>query len=178
MLCVALTFGALFTWISNSAFVVIDHFGVPPQRFGWAFGAVIAGYVAGAFAGSRVGMRFGLTSATATGTVIAALAGLGLVVAGWTGHGGLPAIVALMAVSFVGVGLVIPQATAGALGPFPTLAGTASALMGFLQMMTGLVVNALSGLLFDGTPRPMVSLNALCALLALAACALLLRRRR
>ena len=26
MLCTALTFGALFTWISNSAFVVIDHF--------------------------------------------------------------------------------------------------------------------------------------------------------
>jgi DHA1 family bicyclomycin/chloramphenicol resistance-like MFS transporter len=176
MLCVALTSGALFTWISNSAFVVIDHFGVPPQRFGWAFGAVIAGYIAGAFAGSRVGMRFGLSASTASGTVIAALAGIGLVVVGWTGQGGLAAIVALMALSFLGVGLVIPQATAGALGPFPTLAGTASALMGFLQMMTGLMVIAASGLLFDGTPWPMVSLNALCALLALAAYALLLRR--
>ena len=178
MLCAALAFGALFTWISNSAFVVIDHFGVPPQRFGWAFGAVIAGYIVGAFAGSRVGMRFGLSASTASGTTIAALAGLGLVLAGWTGQGGLSALVALMALSFVGVGLVIPQATAGALGPFPTLAGTASALMGFLQMMTGLAVNAVSGLLFDGTPRPMVSLNALCALLALAAYTFLLRRRR
>ena len=43
-------------------------------------------------------------------------------------------------------------------------------------MMTGLLVNALSGLWFDGTPRPMVTLNAICALLALTAFWAFLRR--
>jgi MFS transporter, DHA1 family, multidrug resistance protein len=138
MLCVALTFGALFTWISNSAFVVIDYFDVPPERFGWAFGAVIAGYVAGAYGGSRAGMRLGLGRATAIGCAISAGAGIALALSGWSGQGGLPAIVLLMALSFVGVGFVAPQATAGALSPFPHLAGTAAALLGFLQMTTGL----------------------------------------
>ena len=177
MVCTALAFGALFTWISNSAFVVIDHFGVAPQHFGFAFGVVIAGYVLGAWSGSRAGMRLGLERATAIGVGLAALAGIGLAVAGWGALGGLQAIVALSALSFFGAGMTIPQGTAGALGPFPMLAGTASALLGFLQMMTGLLVNALSSAWYDGTPRPMVTLNAICALSALVAFWSLLRRK-
>jgi DHA1 family bicyclomycin/chloramphenicol resistance-like MFS transporter len=177
MVCTALAFGALFTWISNSAFVVIDHFGVAPQHFGFAFGVVIAGYVLGAWSGSRAGMRLGLERATAIGVGLAAIAGGGLAVAGWGALGGLQAIVALSALSFFGAGMAIPQGTAGALGPFPMLAGTASALLGFLQMMTGLLVIGLSSAWYDGTPRPMVTLNAICALSALVAFWSLLRRK-
>lgn len=182
MLAVALVFGALFTWITNSAFVVIDHFGVPPERFGLAFGAVVGGYIAGAYTGSRIGVRLGLRRATGIGVVIAGAAGTGLLIAGWMAVGGILAIVTLMAGSFFGAGIVIPQATAGALGPFPERAGSAAALLGFLQMMAGLLVNAVSGLAFDGTPRPMVTLNAACALAALASFWLLIgdeaRRRQ
>lgn len=176
MLCVAFAFGALFTWISNASFVVIDYFGVPPERFGLAFGVVIAGYIVGAYAGSRLGMRLDLGPATAIGVGITALAGAGLAVAGWVPFGGLWAVVAWMALSFAGAGIVIPQGTAGALAPFPERAGAAAALLGFLQMMTGLVVNALSSLAFDGTPRPMATLNAACALLALFSLWLVVRR--
>jgi DHA1 family bicyclomycin/chloramphenicol resistance-like MFS transporter len=176
MLCAALCFGALFTWISNSAFVVIDHFGVAPERFGLVFGAVVLGYIAGAYGGSRAGMRFGLARATGIGAVVCAAAGGGLLVTGWSGVGGLPAITALSALSFFGAGMAIPQGTAGGLGPFPERAGSAAALLGFIQMMTGLLVNALSSLWFDGTPRPMVTLNAICALLALTAFWAFLRR--
>ena len=177
MLCTALTSGALFTWISNSAFVVIGHFGIAPQNFGFAFGTVVAGYVLGAWSGSRAGMRLGLEPATAIGVAIAAIAGGGLAVAGWGALGGLQAIVALSALSFLGAGMAIPQGTAGALGPFPMLAGTASALLGFLQMMTGLLVIGLSSAWYDGTPRPMVTLNAICSLSALVAFWSLLRRK-
>jgi DHA1 family bicyclomycin/chloramphenicol resistance-like MFS transporter len=176
MLCVAFTFGALFTRISNSAFVVIGFFEVPPEHFGWAFGAVIAGFVAGGYGGSRIGMRQGLGRVTGIGCAICAAAGIALAISGWTGAGGLYAIVLLMALCFIGVGFVAPQATAGALGPFPQLAGTAAALLGFLQMSTGLLVNALTSFWFDGTPRPMVTVNLACALLALASWWLLLRR--
>jgi MFS transporter, DHA1 family, multidrug resistance protein len=178
MLCLSLSFGALFTWISNSAFVVIDHFGVAPDRFGWVFGAVILGYIAGAYCGSRAGMRLGLARATGIGSLICATAGLGLLLAGWSGQGGLQAITALSALSFFGAGMAIPQGTAGGLGPFPERAGSAAALLGFIQMMTGLLVNALSSLWFDGTPRPMVTLNAVCAVAALAAYLTFLRGRR
>ena len=83
-----------------------------------------------------------------------------------------------MALSFFGAGLAIPQGTAGGLGPFPERAGSAAALLGFTQMMTGLAANALSSLWYDGTPRPMATLNAVCALAALAAFLILLRPRQ
>ena len=93
------------------------------------------------------------------------VAGLALAVltaiCGWTGRGGLPALTATITLAFLAYGLVLPQATAGALAPFPIIAGTASALMGFTQMVVGSAVNALSSVWFDGTPRPMVTLNLL-----------------
>lgn len=178
MLCVSLSSGALFTWISSSSFVVIDHFGVAPERFGWVFGAVVLGYIGGAYGGSRAGMRFGLARATGIGIALCTAAGLGLLLAGWSGLGGLYAITGLMALSFFGAGLTIPQGTAGGLGPFPERAGSAAALLGFIQMMTGLLINAWLSLWYDGTPRPMATLNALCALAALAAYVAFLRPRQ
>jgi DHA1 family bicyclomycin/chloramphenicol resistance-like MFS transporter len=175
MLAVALTFGALFSWISNASFIVIGHFGLAPERFGVAFALVILGYVFGALAGSRLGPRLGAAGATGIGVALCALAGLGLAVATLTDQGGLAAIVALTHLTFFGVGIVLPQATAGALGPFPDRAASAAALLGFVQMTAGLTVNALSAAAFDGTPVPFGLINAGSALLALAAWALLVR---
>jgi MFS transporter, DHA1 family, multidrug resistance protein len=178
LLCASLSFGALFAWISNSAFVVIDYFGVAPERFGWVFGAVVLGYIAGAYAGGRAGMRLGLARATGIGSAIGAAAGIGLLLAGWSGLGGVYAITGVMALSFFGAGMAIPQGTAGGLAPFPERAGSAAALLGFIQMMTGLLVNGLSSVWYDGTPRPMATINGICAVTALAAYFTLLRAYR
>jgi DHA1 family bicyclomycin/chloramphenicol resistance-like MFS transporter len=176
MLALALSFGALFSWISNASFIVIGHFGLAPERFGFAFALVILGYVFGALTGSRLGPSLGATGATGIGAALCALAGVGLAFATLSGQGGLTAIVALTHLTFFGVGIVIPQATAGALAPFPDRAGSAAALLGFVQMATGLLVNVLSAAAFDGTPVPFGLINAGSALLACAAWALLVRR--
>ena len=44
-------------------------------------------------------------------------------------------------------------------------------------MTTGLLVNLVTSAIFDGTPRPMVTANLACGLLALAAWWTLLRGR-
>jgi hypothetical protein len=49
------------------------------------FGVIILGYIAGAYAGSRAGMRLGLARTTGTGSMVCALAGAGLLLAGWSG---------------------------------------------------------------------------------------------
>ena len=57
----------------------------------------------------------------------------------------------------LGLGLVLPNAMAGAIGPYPTMAGTASAVLGFVQM-TGSALYAMAvGHLDDGTLRPMTT---------------------
>jgi MFS transporter, DHA1 family, multidrug resistance protein len=177
VLCAGATFAGLFTWITNSAFVIVDRFGVAPDRFAWYFGIVIIGYALGAFAGGRLGHLLGGPRTLALGVACGALAGLLLGVLGTTGRLDLLPITLLVALYFAGCGLVLPQSMAGALAPFPHIAGTAAALLGCLQMLAGLLANLLSALLFDGSERPMAGLIAASALIALLAFHLLVRPR-
>ena len=177
MLCASFAYGGLFSWISNSAFVVIDRFGVPPAQFGWFFGIVVIGYSSGAFLGGRYGGRLGLVRTLGLGSAIGTVAGLALAVGGWGQIGGLPLLTLAMAVYFLGCGLILAPATAGALMPFPQMAGTASALLGCVQMLTGMLVNGLSSAWFDGTERPMATLTAVCAVGVLVVYLLSVRHR-
>ena len=65
-----------------------------------------------------------------------------------------------MVLYFVASGLmrlVIPTTSVLALEEHGSIAGTASALMGTLQMLTGAVVMGVVGLFTDGRPLPMVA---------------------
>jgi MFS transporter, DHA1 family, multidrug resistance protein len=54
-----------------------------------------------------------------------------------------------------GTALIVPNATAAALSPFPGAAGSASSLIGAIGFTAGGLVSALLGAAFDGTSRPM-----------------------
>ena len=64
-----------------------------------------------------------------------------------------------------GTGLVLPNAMAGAIGPFPRIAGSAAALLGFVQMGLAALGGAVIGHLANGTAIPMAAGIALCGLL-------------
>ena len=55
------------------------------------------------------------------------------------------------------------SAVAGAMAPFPKMAGTASSLLGMMQLGTGALVGYAVGRLHDGTPVPMAATVALCS---------------
>ncbi|MGC5198789.1 hypothetical protein, partial [Aphanothece microscopica] len=63
-----------------------------------------------------------------------------------------------------GSGLLSPNTMALALAPFSTHAGSASALIGFTQMLFGALASGLVSLLHDQTALPMTGVMALCAL--------------
>ena len=77
----------------------------------------------------------------------------------------------------IGVGFIMPNAQAGAIGPFPTMAGAASALMGFTQMGLAAMVGLGVAVAFDGTARPMATGVAIAGVLALTAFLGLVRGR-
>ena len=62
----------------------------------------------------------------------------------------------------------MPTTAVLALDRHGAIAGTASALMGTLQFVTGALVMAVVGLFVDGSSRPMVAGIALCSLVVLA----------
>ena len=67
----------------------------------------------------------------------------------------LPLMLALLFVGYGFLGLVVPTTAVLALDNHGSIAGTASALRGTLQFVTGAVVMAIVGVFVDGTARPM-----------------------
>ena len=176
-LTVALGAVGLFAFISGSPFVLIDLLGLAPQQFGLVFGlAVGGGQIAGAFTSSRLTVRIGLDRMMAVGTILYVLGGLAMAALAWTGTTRPAAVVAPMTVFMIGNGMVMPNGMAGAIIPFPRMAGTASALSGFLQMAAGALGGVAVGHLHDGTARPMATLIAAAGLGAFLLFRLLIAR--
>ena len=89
-------------------------------------------------------------------------------------HPGIAAIIVPYFFFLVATGLNQPSAMAGAIGLFPRMAGTSSALLGFLQLADGALIGFFVGRLHDGTPLPMGI--ALCSLAVLASYHFIVRR--
>ncbi|MCO6441639.1 MAG: hypothetical protein J5I81_11245 [Nitrococcus mobilis] len=78
------------------------------------------------------------------------------------------AVMLPMMLYMIGVGIVLPQSTAGAIGPFPQMAGSASALLGMVQMSVAAAAGVLVGHLHSGTPLAMAAIIALMGAAGLA----------
>jgi DHA1 family bicyclomycin/chloramphenicol resistance-like MFS transporter len=166
---VACGYSGIFTFISGSAYVLIDVVGLSPLAFGLSFAAAILGWVAGTFAGARLGRRVGLAALIVWGTRIAAVAGIAGLVAAVAAPPSLPGVIVPMAVYLLGVGLSQPTSMSLAIAPHPTRAGVASALLGFLQLSAAALVGLVLGLVYDGTALPMMAVLAAVSLVAVAA---------
>ncbi|WP_142850536.1 multidrug effflux MFS transporter [Telmatospirillum sp. J64-1] len=174
---VAFSFSALFSFISGSSFVLIDVLGLEARHFGFAFMICVIGYIIGTFTAGRLTMRVGLANMITIGAWLGALGGVLLAGFAWMGIETLAAVVGPVALVFLAVGLVLPNASAGAIAPYARMAGSASAMLGFLQMGIGAGAGFLVGLLHDGSTKPMATVIMIATLLSLAAVLGLVRRR-
>jgi DHA1 family bicyclomycin/chloramphenicol resistance-like MFS transporter len=165
----SLIYVGLFAYVSGSAFVFIEVYGVPRAQFGFLFGLNVVALMLGALINSRLVVRLGSDYLLRRGTLAGALTGLWLAADAALGIGGLTGIMIplfcfMFSMSFVGA-----NALAGGLSIFPQYAGTASALFGMLQFVTGGLCGSLVGMLHDGTARPMAFIIAIAGVAGLTA---------
>jgi len=158
-------YSVIFCFISGSSFVLIQVVGLTADLYGVCFASIVIGYMSGTFVSGRFGRRVGVDRLILTGSAVSTLAGLAMAGFAWAGEATVATIVIPQMVAMFGVGLVFPNCQAGAIGPFPTMAGAASALLGFCQMGVAAAVGMGIGHAFDGTARPMASGIALASLL-------------
>jgi DHA1 family bicyclomycin/chloramphenicol resistance-like MFS transporter len=90
----------------------------------------------------------------------------------------LPVLIALNFIASAFMGLVIPTVSVLALEKHGPIAGTASALLGTLQMLVGAVAMGVVGAFANGAPLPMVAGMAAGSLTSFALMGLTLRARR
>ncbi len=154
---------SFFAYLANSPFVMIDHYGLTPRQYSLAFAVNAASFIGTAQFTARLSRRFGLVPLVrfAAGG-FAVVMGL-LLVLHLLGVERLDLLIALMMVGFSFLGLLSPGTSVLALEPHGGIAGTASALMGTLQFVTGAAVMASIGLFAGKSGLPMVTGIAACA---------------
>jgi len=181
LLAFAFSYSAMFAFISGSSFVLIGRFGLSPAAYGMCFGVVVLGYLMGSSASGHLVRRFGAERLLLAGCWLGALAGTLLLILEVAGVWHLGATLGPMFLCAMGTGLVLPNALGRALAPYPTMAGVASALMGFGQMAIAAVVGVAVGHGLAGTSAAQGGLAlalavALCTGLAPLAYLALVRR--
>ena len=161
---------SFFAYLANSSFVLIDHYGLTPRQYSFAFAANAAAFIGVSQFTAQLGQRFGLVAVVRFAVLGFAVVMVLLGVANLAGMDQLPLLLAMLFIGYGFLGLVVPTTAVLALEEHGPIAGTASALMGTLQFVTGAVVMAVVGLFVDGTARPMVLGIAACAAVALMMC--------
>jgi MFS transporter, DHA1 family, multidrug resistance protein len=156
----------ILAWVSNSAMTLIRGMAVSPAAYGLMFAFVATGQILGAATGTRLILRLGTPGVVRLGAGLLLAAGGSAAAFAWAGAAHWAAVVAPFALFLFGSALLIPTATAAALTPFPSAAGTASSLMGAIGFSAGALVSTLLGAAFDGSARPMATTAAAAGVLA------------
>jgi DHA1 family bicyclomycin/chloramphenicol resistance-like MFS transporter len=173
------SYSALFCFISGASFVLIEIFGIPPQRFGFAYALVTVGYLLGTMALRSVLGRLGLVGSVRAGATVALASGAAMAALALAGVRTLPAVMVPMFLAVTAHGFIQPACQIGAIDPFPRQAGAAAALMGFTMLAVAAAAGWAVGAMHDGSTRPLALGVAVCgAFCALSAWALLRREPR
>ena len=157
-----------FVYLASSPFVLINHYGLTPTQYSLAFSVNAVAFIGASQLTGALGERFGLVrvvkaAASASGAVMLVLLGYYL-----AGGDQLAVLIALYFIASAFMGLVIPTTSVLALEQHGAIAGTASALLGTLQMLTGAAAMGVVGLFSSGQPLPMVVGMAAGALVGVA----------
>jgi DHA1 family bicyclomycin/chloramphenicol resistance-like MFS transporter len=156
----ALSYAAIFTFISGSSFVLINVLGVPTDIYGYCFAFGVSGYLIGTLVCRRLLSSIGLVRTLTVGTALSLFSGLlfaALVLAGiehWT------VVVGCLFLTMGAHGINFPCAQTGAVAPFPREAGAAAGLLGFCTMCAALMTGTWVGMSHDGTLMPLALTSA------------------
>jgi len=163
-----LMFSSLFIYVSGASFVLQGVYGLDERQFGLVFGANALTLTVFSQINPILVRRFGPTSVLTGAIVFNVVASGLLVVTGATGFGGLVGILIPLAMVLGAAGLALPNTPALALTRHGEAAGTAAAMLGFVQFGVGAVVAPLVGLLGSDSAVPMGAVMLAVTVLALA----------
>jgi DHA1 family bicyclomycin/chloramphenicol resistance-like MFS transporter len=159
LVTVAATAG-FFAYIAGSAFVYMSLLGFTETEFGFIYGGNVVGLVLSNQVNRILLRRHGIVKVLRTVTVVQFLLILFLLIGGLAGFAGKAAILCLVFCYLFGFGCITSNAIALALQPFTRNAGSASALIGSLQMVAGALSSGLLTWLHNGTIIPVISIMA------------------
>ena len=163
----AASFGTMFAYITGSSAVFIGMLGVSNGVYGALFALTAAGTICGAAGGARLARRWGAERLLVGGVIASCVVCATLLGAALAGTHAIAVVAALVLLSNVCAGIVMPNATHQALGSVGRVAGSAAALLRSAQMLAGAATGALVGLFAGNRLTVMAAVMTCSALVGL-----------
>jgi DHA1 family bicyclomycin/chloramphenicol resistance-like MFS transporter len=173
-LATASTSASWFTFLASAPYLLSELLHEPPSTYGLMILLPMVGYILGNAGVTRLSVRFGIAGLFVFGLALSLASGILLAV--WCIGRLTPwALFVPMAISSIGNGLSQPPGIAAGLSVYPRIAGAASGLIGFMQMIIAALGAFLVGQLPGDTPLPMVAVVGAAMIMALVFGTLALR---
>jgi len=166
--CIFCIMGGLMCFLTSASSVFIIFLKQTPQEFAFAFGGIMFAYSLFSFIAGRLVSRIGIDGLIHSGSVIGCVSGIAMWGSAIVGYNTMWALIIPMFGYIAALAFILPQATAGALSPFGDMGGSAMSNLGFIQTCIAAIIAGISGLLFDGTQMPMVTIIAVMGIGSLA----------
>ncbi|MBL8487044.1 MAG: MFS transporter [Rhodocyclaceae bacterium] len=151
----ALAFGGYMTVVTGASPILVEVYGLSPGWVGPVFALSAAAYTVGGVASRRWVARFGVRGMLAASVAAFAAATLLLGAITAAGKVPLPLLWTCVSVYLLGIGLLLPNATAVALEPVPQAAGFAAGIVGTAQIGLAALATMLAAGLYDGSAAAM-----------------------
>lgn len=143
----AIGFSALFVYLAASPSIFMEYFGVSEQTYGWIFAFIAMGIVGMSQVNVLLIKKFANEKILFSSLLALAIASFVFLICSYLGLYNLYSVVGTMFIFLCCIGLSNPNSAALAMAPFGSKAGSAAAMLGFLQMSAGAVVSVCVGLL-------------------------------
>jgi DHA1 family bicyclomycin/chloramphenicol resistance-like MFS transporter len=160
----AIASSGLYAYIAGSPFVFMDLYRVSEKQYGWIFAFVAMGLIGASQVNTILLRKYSSEQIIRVTLFCQSLAGLALVLGTWFHLLGLFSTIFLIWIFLSTQGFAFPNSSALCLAPFSKNAGTASALMGAIQLGFGAISTALVSIFNNGTPMPMAAVMCVCAI--------------
>jgi len=158
-------FAGLLTFTASAPYLFVREMGLGADTFGLLTLFHVSGYAAGAFVSGRLAGRVAPQRVIVAGLVLSGVAGVAMLAL--ADALSVVRVIGPFTLYTFGFGLLLPSSMAAALQPFPRVAGSASALMGFLQFAASASTSLLAAVAYDATAKPLASFLCVTSLVGL-----------
>ena len=143
----ATAFAGLFVYLAASPTIFMEIFGVTEQIYGWIFAFIAMGLVGMSQLNVLLIKKYSNEQILLASLIILTLTSLVFFICALNGWYNVYSIILTMFVFLSCIGLSNPNSAALAMAPFGSKAGSAAAMLGFLQMAIGAIASVCVGIM-------------------------------
>ncbi|WP_026898630.1 multidrug effflux MFS transporter [Daejeonella oryzae] len=163
----AIAASGLYAYIAGSPYVFIEIFHVSEKHYGWIFAFIAVGIIGASQLNTILLRRFRSEQIIVGALICQAITGISLFLGSYYAILNLGSTIFLIFIFLCCQGFSFPNSSALALTPFSKNAGSASALMGSIQMALGAFASIMVSILSNHTALPMTGVMAFCSISSL-----------